>query len=79
MGSQLRETCSEFEQAILTSHVPQSFSRLGTDGADASENDQGSESDLAAEHFPQAFAAALERAGGVGLRTEFFQALTEHP
>ncbi len=75
MQAHLREACDAFEQVMLTSLVPRSLFSPGIESESESEPSLGS--DLAADLFPQVFAAALERAGGIGLRTEFLHDLRE--
>ena len=75
MQAQLREACGALEQVMLTSLVPHSLFSLGIESESNSEPPLGS--DLAADLFPQVFAAALEHAGGIGLRTEFLHDLRE--
>ncbi len=77
MQADLREVSGEFEQVMLASLVPHSLFSLGIERASDGENEAAFGSDCAAELFPQVFAAALERAGGLGLRTEFFHLLQE--
>jgi len=60
---------------MLTSLVPRSLFSLGIESGSEGEPSLGS--DWAADLFPQVFAAALERAGGIGLRTEFLHDLRE--
>ena len=76
MSSPLREACGQFEQVFLASLLPQSFVSPGSASVDESEEQSGAGQDLASQLFPEVFAAALERSGGVGLAGEFFRALT---
>lgn len=71
MPRDLRGLCEQFEQVMLASLLPASlFSRApaNTDGEPAL---GGAARDL----FAQAFAAAFERAGGIGLSRALLQDL----
>lgn len=78
MQAHLQEACGEFEQVMLASLVAHSSFSFGIERSDDTESEPAFGSDGAAELFPQVFAAALERAGGIGLRTEFLHVLQEH-
>jgi hypothetical protein len=81
MQSELGELCGRFEQVMLASLVPQSFFHLhgevGGDGlfADDERDEVSGGSTQTDALFTQAFAAALERAGGFGLGRELYRAL----
>lgn len=81
MQSQLFELCSQFEEVLVTSLVnkttpsPAAFG-MGEPGPD--ELAQPS-SDLPQMLFSQAFAAAIERCGGLGLNREIYHSLTQVP
>lgn len=79
MQTQLSELCGQFEQVLLASLVPQSA--FGSHGAladrasgDPEADDVQAGSAQTAALFTQAFAAALERAGGLGLGRELYRA-----
>jgi|GEM_PF-1908325 len=73
--AQLRYLCGQFEQVLLASLVPRS---LFTTTPSADEDPQVSgapPSGIDAAIFAQALAAALERAGGVGLGSQMYRSL----
>lgn len=76
---QLYELCGQFEQVLLALLVPQSAFgshdtvRTDTPGDD-DEQDVLPGGSATAALFTQAFAAALERAGGLGLGREMYRA-----
>lgn len=70
---QLYELCGQFEQVLLGSLVPHSlFHVSSTDG----DSDTAIESGQSSAIFTQAFSAALERAGGLGLARELYRMLS---
>jgi hypothetical protein len=76
MQAELSDACGQFEQVMIATLIPRSLLRppLDDDGG-ASSPAHSFESDL----FAQAFAAAIERAGGIGVRAELLQALGKRP
>jgi hypothetical protein len=68
MQAQLSNLCGQLEQVMIATLVPQSLfgDRLA---------DETTSSGVASDLFAQVFAAAFERAGGIGLRAEFLRAL----
>ena len=82
MQAGLAELCGQFEQVLLASLVPQSFFHVhgGSDGdslfGDSDRDDASSGSTQTTALFTQAFAEALERAGGFGLGSELYRALS---
>jgi hypothetical protein len=79
MQAGLYELCGQFEQVLLTTLVPQTaFGSPGASGgdfaaSDGEADDMPSGSAQTAALFTQAFAAALERAGGLGLGRELYR------
>jgi hypothetical protein len=68
MRAQLDSLCGQLEQVMIATLVPPSlFGDRQTEDATSS--------GLAPDLFAQVFAAAFERAGGIGLRAEFVRAL----
>jgi hypothetical protein len=79
MQSQLYELCTQFEQVLVGALVSKSSSsslRFGLTNADADESSQPSR-DVVESLFSQAFAVAIERAGGLGLSAEVYHSLTQ--
>ena len=76
-ATQVRDICGQFEQMLLTALVPQSLFK-GSGMGDSADN---ADSLLASENtqtlFGQAFAAAIERDGGLGLAPELARMLSE--
>jgi hypothetical protein len=72
MQTQLSNLCGEFEQVMLAQLLPKS---LFSGDARPSDDEQPYGAGAAPELFAQAFAAAFERAGGMGLQAEFLRAL----
>jgi Rod binding domain-containing protein len=77
MQAALSDACGQFEQVMIATLIPRSLLRpaLDDDDGGASSPAHSFESDL----FAQAFAAAIERAGGIGVRAELLQALEKRP
>jgi hypothetical protein len=74
-AGQLRDVCGQFEEALLASLLPASlFAGLTT--GQASDSNELPSSGTGPELFRQAFAAAIERGGGIGLGVEFARALS---
>jgi hypothetical protein len=75
--SQLYELCGQFEQVLVASLLPQST--FSTQSIDAGDNQSASmpESGQSAAIFTQALAAAIERAGGLGLGREMFRVFAQ--
>lgn len=78
MEGQLRALCGEFEQVMLASLVPQSPGFVSGISSENADGDSATNAGLSAGLFPQVFAAALERAGGIGLSAAFFRSLGGH-
>ncbi len=76
MQSQLYELCGQFEQVFVAALVPQSIVDVGNARSDG-DADLPVESSATAALFTQVFAAALERAGGLGLARELCRLLAE--
>jgi hypothetical protein len=76
-ASRLYELCGQFEQVLLGSLLPQSI--FSTQSTDAGDDQSASipESGQSATTFMQALAAAIERAGGLGLGREMFRVLAQ--
>jgi hypothetical protein len=76
----LYELCGQFEQVFLATLVPQSaLGSHAASGGDLAGSDDGLDdptngAEQTAALFTQAFAAALERAGGLGLGRELYRA-----
>jgi hypothetical protein len=75
--SRLYELCGQFEQVLLSSLLPQSI--FSTRSSDAGDDQSATmpESGQSAAIFTQALAAAIERAGGLGLGHEMFRVLAQ--
>jgi hypothetical protein len=71
----LYELCNQFEQVLLASLLPASLFHVSSvsDGDDQSE--RSIESGQSSAIFTQAFSAAMQRAGGVGLAREMYRLL----
>ncbi len=80
MPSQLYDVCNQFEQVFLVSLVPRSIATFGTNQAgqlsDGGPADFHADSDTTAAVLAQTVAAALERAGGLGLARELYRSLS---
>lgn len=75
--ARLRELCGQFEQVVIATLLPASVCSSATVGQELSERDGGlSSCSASSDLFRQAFAAAIERAGGIGLGRAFARALT---
>lgn len=74
--SELYELCRQFEQVVLASLAPPSLFHV-------SSADRGDQSDAPFQSghddafFTQAFSAAMERAGGLGLAGEMYRLLAQ--
>lgn len=75
MSPDLHEACGQLEQVFLASLLPRSLVSLGSASPGQNEDGDNSASSLAGPLFPEVFAAALERSGGIGLAAEFFRGL----
>ncbi len=78
MQSQLYELCGQFEQVLVASLVSKSSPSvvLAASPDDADESFQQSH-DVVNSLFAQAFATAIERCGGLGLRDEMYRSLEQ--
>ena len=78
-SSQLYALCGQLEQVVLASFLPESLFRPINAAADP---DRSADSIVSFGQmgavFREAFAAAVERAGGVGLRGEICRWLERH-
>jgi hypothetical protein len=75
MSADLAGACAQFEQLVLASLLPRSIFHPGFTAEDTGLPFGGADRDL----FAQAFAAAFERAGGLGLTRELLSDLGEKP
>jgi Rod binding domain-containing protein len=78
MQDQLHELCGQFEQVLVASLVSKSSpsAALAASPDDADESLRPSH-DVVNSLFAQAFAAAMERCGGLGLRDEMYRSLMQ--
>ncbi|MDQ6767532.1 MAG: hypothetical protein M3Z41_06945 [Candidatus Eremiobacteraeota bacterium] len=74
---QLHDLCGQFEQVLIASLVPASLFQTTSAGDAVETADATIESGQSAMMFSQAFAVALERAGGLGLGREMYQLLVQ--
>ena len=73
----LRELCDQFEQVVIATLLPASVCSSATVRQELCDRGGGlSSSATSSDLFRQAFAAAIERAGGIGLGRAFARALT---
>lgn len=74
-AQQVRDLCDQFEQQVLITLLPASL--CATTSADQKDSDPDglAPSSVAPELFRQALAAAIERAGGIGLGSAFAHTL----
>ena len=75
--SQLYELCGQFEQLLLGSLLPESLFRGSRADGVNDPSEAAIDSGQTAAIFRQAFSAAIERAGGLGLAREMFRALAQ--
>jgi hypothetical protein len=75
MSADLPGACAQFEQVVLASLLPRSIFQTGSTAEDTGSPFGGADRDL----FVQAFAAAFERAGGLGLTRELLRDLGAKP
>ncbi|HXW50674.1 MAG TPA: hypothetical protein VEJ41_01685 [Candidatus Acidoferrales bacterium] len=66
MAAELQAACAQFEELMLGSLLPTSLFAFGSQSSDVTSALGG----LDREIFKEAFAAAFERAGGLGLAPE---------
>lgn len=83
---QLLGLCRQFEAALLRSILPSSMFGQRALAASSPSEDTGDADDLSAERsspldtlFSDAFAQALERAGGIGLAADLYRGLGRGP
>jgi len=74
---QLYELCGQFEQMLLASLVPESLFHVSSPNAGDDRSDAAIESGQGSAIFNQAFTAAMERAGGLGLAREMYWLLSQ--
>ncbi|HXN09218.1 MAG TPA: hypothetical protein VN860_06115 [Candidatus Acidoferrales bacterium] len=72
---QLYELCSQFEQMMLASLLPESLFHVSSASGGDDRSDPPIESGQGSAIFTQAFSAAMQRAGGVGLAREMYRLL----
>jgi hypothetical protein len=76
MQGDLRGLCEQFEEVTIASLLPRSLFGAKSPGPDGTQPELGAaDRDL----FSQAFAAAFERAGGMGLSRELLRDLKPSP
>jgi hypothetical protein len=73
--AQLRDLCGQFEQVLLASLVPRSLFASTTSVDEDTQAPSAPPSGVDAAIFTEALAAALERAGGVGLGLQMYRSL----
>lgn len=76
MQPELPELCARVEEVFLTMLLPPFVFGTGDANAQGDSDEPASSAGLADALFPQAFAAALERAGGLGLGREIYRSIS---
>jgi hypothetical protein len=72
---ELYELCREFEQVVLVSLAPRSLFHISSADSASDQPNAPFESGQDGALFQQAFSAAMERAGGLGLAGEMYRLL----
>jgi hypothetical protein len=75
---ELYELCGQFEQMLLASLVPESLFHVSSLSAVDDRSDAAIESGQGSAIFTQAFSAAMERAGGLGLARDMYRLLAQN-
>jgi hypothetical protein len=74
---QLYELCNQFEQVLLASLLPESLFHVSSVSDGDEQSDRSIASGQSSPVFTQAFSAAMQHAGGVGLAREMYRLLAQ--